>query len=111
AIEASPHVLRILASATGGARWDQLVEVLRAEDETVTSETAADFVDTLVANQVLVSELGLPWTGVEPLDDLIERLVRLASYTPANRVGDTLQEVRQLLSKLKHEPPGSLIAC
>ncbi len=72
AVEDDEPLRGTLARATGGASRAVLAAALTADD--VTPEEAAEYIEALVANQVLVPELACPLTGPEPLHALITAL-------------------------------------
>jgi thiopeptide-type bacteriocin biosynthesis protein len=98
-IEASDYLDEILSRAAGGAvpaeLADALVELLGADE--VSREEALDFVDELIASQVLVGDLTPPLTGPEPCDALIDRLRELPAAAP---VAARLAEARAALAAI-----------
>ena len=75
AVSYSGYLQRLLETAKGGATIDQLAVLLIDDD--VNREEAIDFLDELIDNQVLVSELEPSITGPELLDQLMITLEKL----------------------------------
>ncbi|MHA7630766.1 lantibiotic dehydratase [Corallococcus sp. M7] len=103
----------VLECARAGARPEQLVRTLVALDAEVDAHEAAEYVRTLVDNDLLVPELAVPVTGPEPLPYLVERLRALAqdagtgeAARVAQDAATCLEDVGGLLSRLDAEGPG-----
>ncbi|WP_394831639.1 lantibiotic dehydratase [Pendulispora rubella] len=75
-LERSPHLDATIDRARSGARVEDLVRALRADDSEVEPDEAHDFLRELVASQVLVPDLAPPVTGADPLTHIIETLRR-----------------------------------
>lgn len=93
AVSRSPYLETLLSVATGGATIDQLCAAI--VDEEITEDDAREFIDELIVNQLLVSELEPTVTGEEFFSYLLSRLSTL-SGTAA--IAETLREIQQLLS-------------
>src|SRR5262245_27688053 len=74
AVELPDYLEVVLAGAAGGATPAELVRALRAHDPDASEAEASEYVGELIDQQLLVSELLPPITGVEPIHDLIARL-------------------------------------
>ncbi|HTR49844.1 MAG TPA: lantibiotic dehydratase, partial [Kofleriaceae bacterium] len=72
AVDATPYIEATLARAASGARRDVLAAALVGDE--VALEDATAFIDELIEEQLLVSELGVFVTGSEPLDALLDQL-------------------------------------
>jgi thiopeptide-type bacteriocin biosynthesis protein len=94
AVSRSPYLETLLSVATGGATIDQLCAAI--VDEEITADDAREFIDELIVNQLLVSELEPTVTGEEFFSYLLSRLSTL-SGTAA--IAETLREIQQLLSE------------
>lgn len=70
AVSHTPYLEHVLHRATGGATVRELVAHLLEVDPTVDEDEARDFVDELVRDQILVSELTPAITGPSPIDSL-----------------------------------------
>ena len=81
--------------ARNGTQLSTLADAL--VDEEISLEDAEGFVQELVDNQLLVSELRPPVTGDDSLDAMIDRL---AQYPVASEVRACLQRVREDLNRL-----------
>jgi thiopeptide-type bacteriocin biosynthesis protein len=87
AVTETPHLAAILERARGPATLTELTSALieRGAD----SSAARRFVEQLVDRQVLVGELGLPLTGPEPLQPLVQQIRKLPGMEP---VADQLEQ-------------------
>src|SRR5262249_46778805 len=74
AVEPTDYLSLVLERAKRGALLSELTQVLRDSDPELTEEEIREYLTALVDNQVLVSELALAVTGVEPTHDLIAQL-------------------------------------
>lgn len=92
-VTATHHLETALARAAEGARPRELVGVLAGD--AVSSEAAEAYVADLIDNQVLVPDFGVPATGPEPLDALIEQLGAVDA-----QIKDRLAEARNGLAAL-----------
>jgi thiopeptide-type bacteriocin biosynthesis protein len=95
ALEETPELRATLEWARGGACLDELSAGL--VDEQVSSAEAGEFVEELVASQVLVSNLGPPVTGDEAVHGLIDRLAR---HDETCAVAACLAQVRDGLERV-----------
>lgn len=93
AVTRSAYLETLLSVAQSGATIDQLSAAI--VDDEVSDAEARDFIDELIANQLLVSELEPTVTGEEFFSYLLRRLSTLQGTTP---VTDTLLQIQQLLS-------------
>lgn len=100
--EPEPVLSRVLESATGGRRRAELAEVVRQTDDTIAQEDALAFVDELIDQQVLVSNLALTMTGGDPLDEMIHEVEGMG----ADAVAATLRKAQRILTEVDAEPPG-----
>lgn len=91
-VEASPYLKRILHEAQHGARMVQLAGCISGAD--VPYPEAEAFVQDLIREQVLVTELEMPVTGPDPLARLLDKLAALPG---ANVHQEALREVQTLL--------------
>jgi len=103
ALEAADYLDLVLARARGGATVGELVATLREHDPLATADEAAEYVDALVDQQVLVSELVPAITGDEPIHDWIARL--RATEGGAAAAG-RLEAVRDELARFDAGGPG-----
>ncbi len=74
AVEPAEHLSRVLDAARGGASRDVLAGALLEWDPDLPRDEAESYVDTLIDNQVLISDLEPPLTGREPVHDLVATL-------------------------------------
>jgi lantibiotic biosynthesis protein len=82
AIGVTDYLMATLERAAHGAPAESLAEALVASDAEVTLEEAREFIDELIASQVLVTDLSPAVTGDEPVHDLIRTLKPLAAAAP-----------------------------
>ncbi len=93
AVSRTPYLETLLAVASKGATIAELCAAI--VDEEITEEDAREFIDELIVNQLLVSELEPTVTGEEFFSYLLKRLSTL-SGTAA--IAATLAQIQQLLS-------------
>ncbi len=103
ALEASDYLQATLARAAKGGSVKALTKTLLEADPGATQEEAEEYLDDLIANQVLVSELRPAVTGPEPIHPLAVRLREL-SMIP---VADRLEQARQELAAIDADGLGS----
>lgn len=101
AVDAADYLARTIDRARQGARVTDLVKALVADDpDGADAEAEADaeeFIHELIDRQILVSDLCINVTGIDPLEDLIDQLSRLP---PAASVLEVLSSVRAQLASL-----------
>jgi lantibiotic biosynthesis protein len=81
-IERSPYLDATLARAASGARPADLAAALAAARPEVSPEKARAYVELLIENQVLVSDLAPYVTGPEPVHGLLDALAATANPAP-----------------------------
>ncbi|MBK8924711.1 MAG: lantibiotic dehydratase [Crocinitomicaceae bacterium] len=91
-VDYSVYLEKILQRANDGATIHELVQQLVSVD--IDLESAKKFIEELVLNQILVSELEVSVSGDELLADLIVKLQRVYSRKPENNA--LLSEIKQL---------------
>src|SRR5262249_10077206 len=77
-VDVPDHLEAVLARAGAGITRAQLADVLVEFDPNADRGEALEFVDDLIEQQILVSDLQPAVTGGEPLDSVIEALERCA---------------------------------
>ena len=92
--------------AEPGATFDQLVETIQAIEHDAGND-ATEYIDDLIRNDILVSNLSPPVTGVQPVEDLIAQLEAIPA---AKSVADTLRCVHDDIVVLEREGLGVLPA-
>lgn len=102
AVDPNEAVVAVLERARDGASFDELVRSL--VDDDVTYEEAAEFVEELIASQLLESDLIPPITGPEAIAGLIDELERVEG---ADEERGVLEDVRRSLEKLDSEGVGA----
>ncbi|MBN8228494.1 lantibiotic dehydratase [Corallococcus macrosporus] len=103
-VEPTPYLEATLERARAGASLATLAQALVDADPDVSREEAAEYVDMLVENQLLVPDLAPPVTGAEPLRELLTRLEPVPVMAEPHRV---LQDVQHALTTLDGSPPGA----
>ncbi|MFD2573227.1 lantibiotic dehydratase [Spirosoma soli] len=101
AVTASHHLDRILAAAVKGATYEQLTQTILDDD--VTPDEAAQFLDDILAAQLLVNELEPAITGDDFLAQLIvtvEKINNLDAKGELNGLCQFLQNVQTKLARL-----------
>ncbi|WPQ64885.1 lantibiotic dehydratase [Chitinophaga sancti] len=93
AVSRSPYLETLLSVAGAGATIDQLCASI--VDDEIMEEDAREFIDELIVNQLLVSELEPTVTGDEFFSYLLKRLSTLSGM---EQIAHTLQQIQQLLS-------------
>ncbi|HEX8792990.1 MAG TPA: lantibiotic dehydratase, partial [Polyangiaceae bacterium] len=96
-----------LGAAAGGALFDDIARALVAD--AVSLEEARAYVDTLIQDRILESELQPCLTGDDPLGTMVEVLgaaARRDTSGAAARVRDTLAQVRAEFGRLGRVPLG-----
>lgn len=104
AVDPNEAVVEVLERARGGATFDELARTL--VDDEITYEEAAEFVEELIASQLLESTLTPPITGPEAIAALIDEL---ASVEGAADEHGVLADVRAELEKLDAEGVGASV--
>ena len=102
-VENSEYLQKILALASGGARFSELVNAL--VDDEITTGDATEFIHELIYMQVLVSELEPAVTNVQPLTVLIEKLKRL--HNTGSQLTGILSEIEAQLITIDSQPIGA----
>lgn len=95
AVAASPYLLKILERASDGALLMDLAKIIVEED--ISLEEALEFINDLVKNQLLVSELEPAVSGPEFLEQLTKVLKKIKGIGPLQK---TLQTTLAHLKKL-----------
>lgn len=98
----SSYLEAILAQSKTGTTMADLVLLLENMD--IENEEAVDFVNQLITNQILVSELEPSVTGPDFLEDIRNRLLRLKNVASEVQTIDALQNHISKLDKLIGNP-------
>jgi hypothetical protein len=102
AVENSEYLQEILNMASNGAYLESLSEAL--VDDEITKEEADAFIDDLVDNQILVSELDPNVTGIYFFNVLKNKIQQLDVLTG---FAETFGQVNEKLNEINNEPIGS----
>src|SRR5229473_2353398 len=97
AVEPTDYLQLLLDRAKGGAPLSELARVLRESDPELQDDEIQDYLKALVDNQVLVAELALSVTGIEPIHDLI---AQLRDKPDGNAIVKVLETTRERLDAL-----------
>ncbi|WP_437757316.1 lantibiotic dehydratase [Sorangium sp. So ce1389] len=105
-IESTPYLDAVLARAEQGADRATLLGVLAAFDPEAGEGEASEYLDELIAGQVLVADLGPALTGRGGLEDLIEALDALPGGERAAALLGAAREALRALDEqgLGHDP-------
>jgi len=103
AVETSPYLEATLERARGGVTLGELAEALMADDPDISREEAFSFVETLVAEQLLLPTWAPTLTGLEPVPNLIARAEGIPALAP---VRERLSSVQRDLALLDKQPLG-----
>ncbi len=102
AVEEDEALTAVLEAAAGGADRETLAKTLT--DDEITVEEAREYVDVLVDNQLLTSDLGPPITGGDALADLAARLDRDETTRP---LAAALGAAREAMAELDRAGAGA----
>ena len=99
--EQSEYLTAVLQKAKGGATIEGLASLL--VDEDISIEDAREFINELITNQILVSELEPSVTGDDLLYQFIGKLERLKG---TEKIVATLKRIKTLLQTIDNSPIG-----
>ncbi len=105
AIDYSDYIDIVLSKAKSGASINELAESII--DEEITLEESKEFVNTLIEEQVLVSELDPSITGRDFVIQILETLERINPKDDSLK--KRLEKIIQLLSHLDNAPIGTSV--
>ena len=120
-VNADAHLRQLIEQAHPGLSYEQLLDRLQVTG--INTDEAAAYLNALIDNQILCSDLSVNLTGPDPLGVLISRLSRLAETTPIvdqlTRIqtlllqGDAVacQQIDRLLQNLLSDAGSSLVQC
>ncbi len=97
AVEQTPYLDATIERAKNGTSWDDLARALIADDPEITLPEAESFIEALIDNQVLLSELTPRVTGPEPIHDLVDQLKQIPEM---NSAADGLDRARSELESI-----------
>lgn len=104
-IENSEYIQKILTFVKGGALFSELTTIL--VDDEITMEEANEFINELIDEQVLVSELEPAVTNVKPLISLIDTIKRLPDMD--GQMIDILSAIDAQLNNIDRQPIGDTV--
>lgn len=79
-VELSDYVSDILSAAANGQYYEELIQVLTAQN--IALDDATGFIDEVIAAQILTSNLDPSVTGLEPLDKILSILTAISLLHP-----------------------------
>lgn len=97
AVEETDYLNSVLERTQSGATKDALAAAIVADDPAIDPAEAEAYLEALIDNQLVVSELSLVVTGQEPIHTLLEQLHRRAA---APLVRQRLEQVREALAAI-----------
>ncbi len=99
--EQSEYLAKVLQKAGDGATIDDLASSL--VDEDITIEEAREYINELIENQILLSELEPSVTG----DDLLNQFIlKLEKFNGVNEIVNSLKKIELLLQAIDNTPLG-----
>ncbi len=99
--EQSEYLAKVLQKAADGATIDDLASLL--VDEDITIEEAREYINELIENQILLSELEPSVTG----DDLLNQFIlKLEKFNGVNEIVNSLKKIELLLQAIDSAPLG-----
>ncbi len=103
AVDNSEYITAVLQKAIKGERIDNLSEIL--VDEEISMNDAVSFVNEMIDEQLLISELEPRVTGADFLVQIIEILSRMPQDSGISTVLKNLVQIYKELNQLKQLPP------
>ncbi|AEI48871.1 lantibiotic dehydratase [Runella slithyformis] len=94
AVEGSEPVRRVLEAARSGTDYRDLVRLLCSDD--ISKEEAGDFVDELIAAQLLVSDLEPALTGEPFIEQMVQVLQRVFVQTQSSEAAIIIRQLEQI---------------
>ncbi len=109
-INSSEYILSIIEEARKGCTILELVKVLQKIDDEIESEEAAFFIEALIDEQVLCSELEPTITGEEILPRILKIIenITLAEDSPPSAIKKTLNLIHEKLKFLDSNKMNSI---
>jgi len=104
AVEPTDYLLATLNRAANGAVLRDLERALCEADAEVSAAEAKEYIATLVDNQILVPDFGLPVTGPEPVHRLIAQIREVPAIAGA---AENLQAAQDAIGRLDADGLGS----
>ena len=106
ATDNTDHIKCTLSAAKGGATVEQLAALLMDADRETSREDAMEFLNVMIDNQILVSEMEPSVTGPELLDQIIDTLEKLKDQ---QELVSRLRMLSGLLQEIDSQPIGTTI--
>lgn len=100
AVDSSVYIECVLAKAVQGARIQELAEALPEMDAELSLEDSLAFVNQLVAEQLLISEVEPSVSGDELLEQILVVLARIENEVPGN---EELKKTRGFLLEIRDD--------
>ena len=104
AVEPTDYLLATLNRAANGAVLRDLERALCEADAEVSAAEAKEYIATLVDNQILVPDFGLPVTGPEPVHRLIAQIREVPAIAGA---AENLEAAQDAIGRLDADGLGS----
>lgn len=100
AVADSVFIQKIIREAGNGLTMQEMVQLITAEDDSITAEDARAFVNELIDAQLLIAEIEPRITETDNLQALV---TRLSSIEAATTVRDHLQQLQRLFQQQDFE--------
>ena len=95
----SPYLQRVLEASKAGKTPLELAEVI--VDEEITLEDASEFIDQIIENQLLVSELEPGVTGDELTTEILTILKNLVKNHPSKKISENVEVLTDVLERIR----------
>lgn len=105
AVDASDYLLKVVNEAKQGKRLIDLAEAV--VDNEVTFNDAKDFIEEMVAAQILTSELEPTVIGIDPLEQMITVLDKYPCNAVASDTKRKLESINDSLKKIRDKADNS----
>jgi len=95
-VDDNEYLARVIKRVQEGATVNELLNDLIEFDSDLSVPEASEFINSLIVNQLLVSELEPTITGPEFYNSLVDKL---KTYGPSRTIYKVLEQVKQLLAR------------
>lgn len=102
-VDKSEYLEKIILFCNNGKSIDAIVEYLIIEDSDYSASDYRDFIDELISNQILISEIKLSVSGEDVLSTLIEKIKAIGDIDTANILEQIKNKLYQIDKNLFNE--------